>query len=356
LALWAALTVAAYWSARIAWADHLSYSASLADRERAVVLVPGWAPLHQRLAERQVDLGQSPSASFARASELEPENPERLERLAQHAEIAGDVELAERTLLAAAARSRLYQPRYLLAQFYFRRRTEAGREAALRWAHKALDVASGDVLPLLDLCWRIDHKFPPSRVEIQRQALTFLVDQHETAAAAGQAQRLSATATAADLRVLLNYIDRALADADTPAALETWNALCRCRLIPEAPLPRGTVTNAAFTHRPLGAGFDWQVPPVSGVNVLYADQGLRLHFAGKQPETCTILWQFVPIAPGAHYRASSTGTSEGLFWELDSVPPSADLTRLRLVYRRPIGAPRFEGTVQLTDIRLERIR
>jgi hypothetical protein len=276
---------------------------------------------------------------------LEPENPARAERLALYAELSGDLDLAERGLLASAARSRMYQPRYLLAQFYFRRGNE---NAFWRWANRALDMAPDNVQPLLDLCWRTRPEVTAGSPQIQRQWLTFLLRQHEDVAAYAQARRVAANATDGDRRVLLEYIDAALVKGESAEALEIWNALCRGRLLPYAPSGHDTVTNAAFARTPLGTGFDWRVESVAGVVIAATDNGLRVGFSGTQPEMCTLVWQYLPLRPGEHYRVVNRDLPGGLAWEVDSA-------RLRLVYRRPPGQQRFEGVARVSVPQIERI-
>ena len=141
------VTLAGYWSVRLAWADRLSRDRGLASRERAVRLAPLSATLHERLADLRDAL-----PDWQTAASLDPANADQFERLGQQAEMAGDFALAERSLLRAVELSRLYQPRYLLAQYYFRRQNRAAWE---RWSREAFAVAPGDVTPLLELAWRM---------------------------------------------------------------------------------------------------------------------------------------------------------------------------------------------------------
>ena len=341
--------MSSYWSARLAWADHLSHSADIADRQRAVALAPAWASLYERLTDRRSELGQSPLAELRSAAMLEPENPASLERLAQYAEAAGDDKGAERALLASAERSRLFTPRYLLAQFYFR---HGNGPEFRRWARAALEIAPGDVLPLLELCWHSGQNAAallPARDTIQRQWLTFLVRQREWDAAADQVQRTT------DRTALLEYIDAAIDAGEPPGAADAWNALCRRGEIACEPVVAGTIANAGFAWRPIGHGFDWQRDEVSGVDISFGSEGLRLMFDGSQPELCTLLRQYFPVESGARYRASSRGAPPGLSWVVENVGVHGDLARIRLVYRRLAGAPRFEGVATLSDLRLERV-
>jgi hypothetical protein len=340
----AALALSFYRSARLAWADHLSRSAQLADRAHATALAPTWASLYDRVAERRVDLGEDPLPQLRRGVELDPEDSGRIARLAQYAELSGDLGLAEQSLLESAARSRLYQPRYLLAQFYFRR---GDADAFRKWARSALDVAPDDVQPLLDLCWRMQPEVMAGRPQILRQWLKFLLLRHDQDAAYELAKKLGATALNADGKILIEYIESALADRQTGRALEIWNALCEKRLVPYERASYGHLTNSQFERQPMGKGFDWRLESTPGVEVTQTSNGLRLAFSGAQPETCVLVWQYAPIRPGERYRATSRALPQGLAWEVDS------LGRVRLTYRRPIGKQRFEGVATVTDVKLE---
>jgi len=64
----------------------------------------------------------------------------------------GRLQEAERCLLEAARRSRKYEPRWALTNFYFRR----GRaEEFRRWAGEAVKISYGDLTPLFDLCRQV---------------------------------------------------------------------------------------------------------------------------------------------------------------------------------------------------------
>src|SRR5262245_42949663 len=115
--------------------------------------------------------------------ELDPENPDLFMQLGQQAENDGARAAAEQNLLRAAAISRLYQPRYLLAQFYFR---HPSGDRFWTWSRAALDTAPGDAGVILQLAW---HAHPdaawlwnnaiPHRPEIARQYLAFLTSSEE---------------------------------------------------------------------------------------------------------------------------------------------------------------------------------
>ena len=376
-----ALAVAAYWAGLLAWADHLSRSGQLAGRERAVRVACG-ASLYERLADKIEEAGGDPLPALAHAADWDPANAEYRMRLGLRAEVAGRLDVAERNLLAAARLSRLYQPRYLLAQYYFRRQNADG---FFQWAHAAFDIAYGDVLPLLDLCWRMRpepewlraHALS-SRPEIARQYLVFLSRRRQMAAAEVVAGQLSESAVAADLPALLEFCDRSLAAGRPAHPVEVWNRLCVSRLLPFAELnpARGiSLTDGRFAHRALGQAFDWRLNDTDGVTSRRLKGELRVTFSGRQAEWCGVAWQYLATGAGGRYRlrselrgvdvdlpdgvvwkiydlagrrvAAGTGGGEGLAF----VAP-ADMLVLMLCYERPMGSPRLAGTVALTQVAL----
>ncbi|MGA3015632.1 MAG: hypothetical protein ABSF62_00840 [Bryobacteraceae bacterium] len=375
-----ALAVAAYWSGCLAWADHLARSSQPADRERAVRVAPG-ASLYERLADKIEETGGDPMPALAHAAELDPANAECRMRVGLRAEMAGQFDVAERNLLAAARLSRLYQPRYLLAQYYFRRQNAGG---FFQWVHAAFDTAYGDVSPLLDLCWRMRpdpewlwaHALS-SRPEIARQYLVFLSRRQQVEAAEVLAGQLSESAVAADLPALLEFCDRRLAAGRPAHAVEVWNRLCVSRLLPfeELDPTRGTwLTDGRFAHQALGQGFDWRLNDTDGVTSRRMKGELRVTFSGRQAEWCGVAWQYLATRPGGSYRLRwelrgiDIDSPDGVCWKiydlagrrvaaetgggsLTFVAP-ADVLMLMLSYERPMGSPRLAGTVAVTQVAL----
>ena len=109
-------------------------------------LAPADATFAERLAVRREELGLESLSVWRRSAALDPGNSDRWMNLALRAEMAGDYALAERSLLTAAEHSRLYQPRYLLAEYYFRRQNAA---AFWPWARAALETCLWRRLPPL---------------------------------------------------------------------------------------------------------------------------------------------------------------------------------------------------------------
>ena len=300
-------------------------------------------------------------------------------RLGVRAELAGDYLLAEQSLLAAAARSRLYQPRYLLVQYYFRRQNAA---RFWPWARAALEAAWGDAAPVFELGWRmrpdaawLSANLVPARRAMIRQYLAYLSDRERWDAAAAEARKILPAAGVVDLACLLAYGESRLTRGDAGEAAEVWNALCRRRLLAFEPLdPAGgrLITNGDFRQAPSGRGFDWRLIEQTGISAAVEGGELRVGLTGRQPERCTIAWQYVATSPGTRYRlqwearAALGLPARGIAWVISDAELRAEsahsreflaaknLTRICLSYQRPLGSARLEDTVWIGHVRLER--
>jgi tetratricopeptide (TPR) repeat protein len=377
------LALAAYWAARLAWADRLSTSPRLEDRRRAVLLAPLDATFYSRLAEKLEDDGGDPLPSLKAAAALDPDNPQWRMNLGQRAELAGDLALAEESLLAAARVSRLYQPRYLLADYYLRR---GNADLCIRWSKAALAIAPGDVTPVLNLLGRLlapqamaaeGMRQPPA---VERQFLAFLAAHGQAAAAVGLARQLAQTGTDEDLPALAGYANQLLAEGHGLDTVAIWNPLCTRQLLPCQPLdvPGGkSLTNGGFARSPLGYGFDWHAEGAPGLGEMHFDGALRATFSGDQMDDCMVIWQYIPLQMGARYRlrqevhAENSVSAAGLQWRLfypqggpvwpplaadlsEGFRAPAEVARLALMYRRAPGSTRLTGEFSVTGLRLDR--
>jgi hypothetical protein len=348
-----------------------------------VLLAPLDATLLIRLADQLEMTGADPLPSLRTAVALDPDNPQWRMSLGQQAELAGDLGLAEHSLLEAARLSRLYQPRYLLAGYYLRR---GNADGSLGWCHAALTIPTGDITPLLNV---ISHLMNPQAMAaeglrqppvVARQFLIFLAQHRETAAAVSIARRQAQVGTAEDLPTLLGYTGELLSLGDSSNALDLWNLLSQRRLIPYAQLDPDagrSLTNADFRHPANGDGFDWHSEGTPGLTSVRFDGALRLTFSGDEADDCVIVWEYLPLEPGTRYRlrqrvqAEDSSSAAGLRWRLfyprsDRVwaPLDAELqegfraptrvARLALMYRRTPGSTRLTGDVIVTGLRLDR--
>jgi len=313
---------------------------------------------------------------------LEPENAAWRIRLGSRAELAGEYTLAEFHLRKAAELSRLYQPRYLLAEYYFRRQNA---DQFHEWARAAFTTAYGDIGPLLDLCWRMRpdaeslvRQAPAGRPEVGAQFLLFLQRHHQADALRALARTVAEQPRREDLPALLQYCNQCLNGSDTAAAMEMWNALCARRLLPDERLdpPRGmSLTNARFGHAPAGTAFDWRLEQAPWVRFAQVKGGMRVTFSGNQPERCRVASQFVPLLPGTRYRLrlQPEEAAQALEWAVFDAAGKVlaseraadgsytfaapvDLVRFDLTYQRRKGSTRLDGTLAIEEVVLELAR
>jgi hypothetical protein len=387
----AVLLFAIYWSARFAYADDLSRKPSLADAAAAVRLAPLNASYWLRWADLAEISGDSGAHSLQHALELDPGYAPAWIRAGLEAEAAGDFVRAEHCLLRASQASHMFEPRWALADYYFRR----GNESEFwRWMKSALEWSSGDRRPLYDLCWRfrpepetILARGIPAKHELMLDYLVYLLSAGRLDAAESMGNRLM---HAGGLRrgkapdeeaALLTYTDTMLVAHRWDSAMVSWKALG---------YPGPGLTNGNFTTAFLQRGFDWRTPEAPGVTVLRESDppALRIDFSGKQPERCEILQQFVPVRPGTAYRlsfeytASDIAPHSGLAWRafdpdtgtevplnspqlstsqwtgataLFVAPPRARSLFLALTYVRESGTVRIEGSASLRNVGIREV-
>jgi len=380
----AVLGLGVYWTLRLGYADRLFHIGSSATVERARRLAPGNA------AYFAIDSTDQPALRQAVANN--PRFSSGWIELGILAEAAGNLADAERFLLEAASVDRTYQPRWSLANFYFRR---GQREKFWPWARQAAEMAYYSQTPLFRLYWRVTQdpsviltRGIPDRPNILAQYLHFLLTENKLAEAEQAGQKLLATSTRESLPVLTLFCDRLIGAGRVTSALHAWNTLCARGLVPYRvlePEQGRSITNGDFAAAPLGAAFDWRLYPAQGVTATRAASpaGLRLTLSGRQPERCALLEQILPVEPGLAYRltyssqASGIPAASGLRWyvgdlatgrELSTAPVGgagdawreetlgfvapADVGGVRLVleYRRAPGTTRIEGTLWLRQI------
>ena len=395
LAFAALLASAVYRSVTLAIADSLARQPS-ADRVAAALrLAPENANYWQRFADLADEEGHPVPDAYQRAATLNPYDASSWIRAGLHAEAVRDFSLAERNLLQAAHVSRLYEPRWTLANFYFRR---GDAPHFWPWAKSALTWAYDDRRPLFDLCWNMSsdpavllRTAIPDTPEVRADYLAYLLDRDRLDAAQTVAAGVAETAGPDHRELLLRHVNRMLETHRWDSALDVWNALCRRHVLPyEAldPSAGRSLTNPDFRWNLLTTGFDWQLASVPGVTSLQipAPPALRFSLSGKQPEQCDMLQQWLPVLPhdryrlAFDYRTSTIAPNTGLQWTLwngvtgsaipssspqlsstewltaavdFTAPPDAPILRLVLAYKRAPGTVRINGEVWLRNLRLE---
>lgn len=263
-------------------------------------------------------------------------------------EAQGDFAAAERDLLQAAEVDHLFQPRWTLAGFYFRR-----NDPDKFWpqALAALKVGRRDLGALYDLCWKMPgaaDKLPSTGNEY----LYYLTSTGKWPAAAKTARNIATDAQPGDRAGLLNYCDLALAHDDRAGAFAVWQAL--------RPDPAHLLTNGDFQTRPTGRCFDWRMTTAKPFQKGEADFTLD----GFQHEHEVLLEQPLALDPARTYQFSFEyeATAKGLHWQagrLQNELPKAEswieshfdfpgtAQSLVFLYQREPGQTISEGTVSI---------
>jgi hypothetical protein len=371
-----ALVIAAASSIRLAWADIEFRRGTEESVARAVRILPNNV---QYLLFRALQLeyaGVDSTPELERAAALSPLSSAPRLRLGLAAEARGDTKTAEKWLLEAARVDRQYEPRWTLANFYFRQNR---RDDFWRWMHSALEVSYGDRRTAFNLCWRVGKDadeiltrgVPPQR-EVLAAMLAYALDLHRGDAGA-IAMQLAKFHETGDLPLVdaacSVLIESGLIESsDADRAAQLWTAAGHS--------PAGGVWNGSFGSAPVERGFDWRLGQGLGItHVHLGGQGHRIELSGEQPEMSRLLSQFVLLDPGRRYRLEwSVRTSgfpdlTGLSWTLGTrripVEASADwkkvdapmgaqkhLSSLDLWYQRPNGQVRAEGWIELRGVSL----
>lgn len=376
IAALAALGIAVWFSIVLARADAYFRQATPQSVEHAVEIAPRNT---EYLALRALQLdydGADSTALTEKIAALNPYSSAPRIKLGLAAEIHGDSANAEKWLLEAAAVDHQFEPRWTLANLYFRAERH---DQFWKWIRSALEVSYGDRTPAFDLCWRaasdadeILHRALPDRHDVTGAYLGYLLRASRLDAVPEVARRLAAYRDQSDLPLLYAACDR-LIEARSSAALDLWK-------LDGQPAPAG-IFNGDFATAPLNHGFDWrqiESPGVTHVN-LNAPSGHRIAFNGQQPESCSLLQQTLTLAPGRRYvfrwqsRTTGIKSPSGLEWRVAgqhaALPPSDDwapgelaitpresFSDLELIYQRPLGEPRAEGSVELRRVRIEAVQ
>jgi tetratricopeptide (TPR) repeat protein len=370
------LLFAAYWALRIGWASHLYHRGSADSIRQAAAMVPMNADYQAR------------AGNLRRAVELNPYMASAWIELGLAAEAGGSYAEAERLLLEAAQVDRTFEPRWTLANYYFRRNHPG---PFWEWIRRAAERSYGSRDAIFRLCWRMSRdgeeileKAIPADSAILRDYVEFLVGEQKPVEAVPPATALLPHATAAHRATLLGLTERLIEKSRTAAAVGLWNGLIARGLIAFDPLdpPSGRLlTNPALVTEPDGRGFDWRLHWVAGVESSYAHtRQLRIGLSGKQEPFTQLLSQVIPASgPGLfrfryRYRTEGIERPGGLHWRVwdlrrarwlepgsepmaaidwreqehrFSIPEGGGPVRLTLVYERPMGTPRAEGTLML---------
>jgi len=397
LAVVAALAVAAVWTFRVAVADSFGRSGTVKGTERAIAWTPDQSLNYVRLSVLTAETNpERAKAALEKAVALNPSDARSWIDLALRSEVEGDIKRAKRCLLRAAEVDNQYLPRWSLANFYYR---ENDSERFWIWAKRSSEMLYGDPAPLFRLCddvadggnliERLDLRTP----DLQASYLNYIMARGRNKLLASVAGRVLPHRRPTDVPILLTACDRLIQLGAVEDALAIWNSLADSRQIPYrllSPSADPTVTNDEFSIAPSARGFDWFLPDVAGVSASREDEsgGIRLTFTGRQPESCLVLSQLIPVTENtryeAEYRYNTSGIADlaGLSWSVefpdskDTAPTSADipaqahedrrafpfdtppgcrLVRLGVTYRRALGSTRIEGWLMIRQVRLRKV-
>ncbi|MBZ5605674.1 MAG: hypothetical protein LAO79_25520 [Acidobacteriia bacterium] len=350
----------------LAAASLISFRSARADMEfrqrtpeavaRAVALEPGNTE-YLNLRALQLDYeGADSTALLERAVELNPLSSAPRIRLGLAAETRGDFANAEKWLLDAARVDRQFEPRWTLANFYFRRDDSAN---FWTWMHQALEISYPDRSPAFDLCWRrsddpeeIWRRAIPEQHEVIAAYLSYLLETRRPGAVAGAAMKLAAARDPGDRDLLIAACDSLIGAHLSDAAWTLWLA--------------AGFKDVSFESPQIGRGFDWQRVESAGVVHLEISQPRSMHritLNGNQAESCELLRRVLRLTPGRRYtlRWQAQPEMSGIEWrvgdehaplknhQLDFTAPR-ELVTLTLAYQRPQGEVRAEGSLELWEV------
>lgn len=348
---------------------------------RAVAVMPGNTEyLLYRALQLEYD-GEDSTALLKRAADLNPLNSAPRIRLGLAAEIRGDSALAEKWLQEAAHVDRQFEPRWTLANFYFR---HDHMQEFWTWMRQALDVSYSDRTLAFDLCWRASSdpaeilaRAIPNNHSVVAAYLQYLLNGSSTGprrieSVGPVAVRLAAMGDGNDRPALLAACDALIEAGNAAESRRLWRAMGFVN-------PSG-VMNPDFESPSVGRGFDWRMTEGPGIVHTDLDQPRLMHrvaLNGRQPQACELLRQVLILEAGASYtlhweaRTNGIASPTGVEWRIAgasgiiagtadatsgdlSITAPSELVPLTLNYGRPSGEPRAEGSVELWHVRIER--
>lgn len=376
-----AFLLAAYWCLRVGYADWEFRQDTADSVERAVELAPGSTEYRSRLGEL---VPHRARREWEEAVARNPYDAEAWIQLALLAEADGSYDVAERRLLEAARVDNTLLPRWSLASFYFRRRNDASFWV---WARKANEMSTGDTTALYRLCWRLTDNaglilarvIPDESDHLVRYLLFVMKDGH-LEAGLEVARRLIEIGGEQYRGVLVGYCEELLIAKNLGRAVEVWNLMAQCGLLPHEPLRAAAsqpLTDPGFEQKPLGRGFAWRLVDGEGISVLHTPGSVRLSFSGRQADHLELLQQYVLLKGDSAYRIAVLWTGgpppdSGLRWQIADLDagrvlalegdpfefrtqPKTRFGLLKLRYDRPPGASALRGNLAIESVTLERV-
>jgi hypothetical protein len=314
--------------------------------------------------------GADSTALLERAARVNPVSSSPRIRLGLAAESRGDYSGAEKWLLEAARVDHQFEPRWTLANFYFRSQRP---NEFWKWIRAALEFSYGDRRLAFELCWRMTQdageiltRAIPNQHDVVATYLIFTMNQHHEAVGAA-ALRLAEMRDPTDRPLLEGACDLLLNSGKLGNARELWGQLGH--------LQTGLITNSNFTAELSGHGFDWRPAHSPGVTDLQVPGAHRILFSGTQSESCELLRQYVVLEPGKWYslrweaRTQGLDSTTGVQWSVGTARGAIDaaqdwrpgglefkagasLIPIVFGYQRPVGQSRVQGSVEIRNVSL----
>jgi len=384
----------ACYSTILARTAHLFTQDTASSVATAVQLVPYKSEYVARLAAWNSDDRVS---LLKRAVELNPFDYESLIQLGLTSEMnLGDAKAAENYFLKAAAVNHMYEPKWTLANYYFR---HDNATEFFRWANETLKISPYDGGPVFTQMWLLSQDAQrlsavvPDRPRALIQYTWFLANNQQYSAITPIVQRLVRIVGTDDPRgwgrddLIASSLDRVLASGDLHDALQIWTTLRDGRWISQGvPDANHPLTNGDFRWHFYNHGFDWLPLETEGVRVdqLLDEPSIDVSLSGYQPEHCQILRQYVAVEPGFLYKlqwkaeASGVPAGMGIAWHLHAAngdvggdivsgdllnkpqvwefvaTPNVNGFVLTLEYNRPSGQVRPTGRITLRSVTMDR--
>ncbi len=357
------LAIAAAYSIRFALADAAFREHTPQSVARALELLPDHAG-YLLFRAQQLDYdGENSTALLERAARANPLSSEPRIRLGLAAEARADFSGAERWLLDAARVDRQFEPRWTLANFYFRRERS---DEFWKWMRSALEVSYGNRSLAFDLCWRMTQnpeevsQAIPERHEVLAAYLYYVMDRrHEVVGPA--ALKLAQLHDGSDATELETACDLLIDDGRFAQARELWIQMVHAQT--------GLIANGDFAADPSGHGFDWRPSRADGVTYVALPGSYRIQLTGKQSESTELLRQLVVLQPGKVYslhweaRTKGFGSPSGIEWNAGAnhaaleagtmnFKAEAAFLPITLTYHRPTGQARAEGSIEIHGVTL----
>jgi tetratricopeptide (TPR) repeat protein len=364
------LAIAGAYSIRLALADAAFRERTPQSVARALEILPDRAAYLLFRAQQMDYDGENSTALLEHAARLNPLSSAPRIRLGLAAETRGDFSGAEEWLLDAARVDRQFEPRWTLANFYFRRERTG---EFWKWMRAALEVSYSDRRLAFDLCWRVSQHAEevltqaiPERHEILAAYLYYVMDrQHEAVGSA--ALKLAQLHDRSDDPELGTACDLLMDDGKFAQARELWRQMGHTQT--------GLIENGDFATEASGHGFDWRPARAEGLSYVALRGSYRILFSGRQFESTEVLRQFVALQPGKVYslrwesRSQGFGSPSGIEWvagathgALESAQDwrsgaidfkaEVELLPVTLTYHRPARQARAEGSIEIRSVSL----